>query len=134
MGVNSRPWVSSSCSTRGTRRVILVYPVISHEWGKNIIAIPSKGTYRLSFVAHIFSHLWHIYSVFSGTYIQSFVAHIFSHLWHIYSVICGTYIQSFVAHIFSDGQPSHGGDCKTFCHHHNHQSWNCGKSCCGTSI
>ena len=38
--------VSSSCSTRGTRRVsIVTNPVISHEWRKDRIGITTKGTH-----------------------------------------------------------------------------------------
>ena len=53
--VNSCRWsggVSSSCSTIGTLHVILVInPVISHEWGKD------------RQVEHIRCHLWHRYSI-----------------------------------------------------------------------
>ena len=62
-------WVSSSCSTSGTRRVTLVTnPVISYEWGKDQEVVTTSGTYP-----------W-----------------------------------SFVTQIFHNGQPSHGGDRKTF--------------------
>ena len=48
--------VSSSCSTSGTRRVILVTnPVISHEWGKD-------GT-GLQQVEHNRGNLWYRYSI-----------------------------------------------------------------------
>jgi hypothetical protein len=53
--VNSCRWsgdVSSSCSTSGTLHAILVInPVISHEWGKD------------RQVEHIRCHLWHRYSI-----------------------------------------------------------------------
>ena len=39
-------WVSSSCSTCGTRRVTLVTkPVIGHKWRKDLIVITTNGTY-----------------------------------------------------------------------------------------
>jgi len=47
--------VSSSCSTSGTRRVILVtYPVISRERGKDREVFTTSGTYPWSFVRQIF--------------------------------------------------------------------------------
>ena len=48
-------WVSSSCSTSGTRRVNLVTnPVISREWGKDREVFTTSGTYPWSFVTQIF--------------------------------------------------------------------------------
>ena len=47
--------VSSSCSTRGTRRVNLVKnTMISHEWGKDREVYATSGTYPWSFVTQIF--------------------------------------------------------------------------------
>jgi hypothetical protein len=47
--------VSCSCSTRDTRRVILVTnPVISHERGKDREVFSTSGTYPWSFVTQIF--------------------------------------------------------------------------------
>jgi hypothetical protein len=47
--------ISSSCSTRGTRRVNLITnPVISHECGKNREVLTTSGTYPWSFVTQIF--------------------------------------------------------------------------------
>jgi len=47
--------VSSSCSTSGTRRVILITnPVISLEWGKYREVLTTSGTYPWSFVTQIF--------------------------------------------------------------------------------
>ena len=47
--------VSSSCSSRRTRRVTLVAnPMISHEKGTDGIVITTNGTYPWSFVTHIF--------------------------------------------------------------------------------
>jgi hypothetical protein len=59
-------WISSSCSTSGTRRVNLVTnPVISREWGKDREVFTTSGTYPWSFVTQIFhngqpSHGWWI--------------------------------------------------------------------------
>jgi len=52
--------VSSSYSTRGTRRVNLVTnPAISHEWGKDRKVFMTSGTYSWSFVTQIF-HNGHV--------------------------------------------------------------------------
>ena len=48
-------WVSSSCSTSGTRRVnLFTNPVINHEWRKDREVLTTSGTYMWSFVTHIF--------------------------------------------------------------------------------
>ena len=47
--------VSSSCFTRGIRRVNLVTnPIISREWGKDREVFTTSGTYPWSFVTQIF--------------------------------------------------------------------------------
>jgi hypothetical protein len=47
--------VSSSCSTDGTRRVILVTnPLISNAWGKDREVLTTSGTYPWSVVTQIF--------------------------------------------------------------------------------
>jgi len=47
--------VSSSCFTRGTRRVTLVTNrVISHELGQDWKVLTTSGTYPWSIVTHIF--------------------------------------------------------------------------------
>jgi hypothetical protein len=49
--------IRSSCSTSDTLRVILVtYPVISHECGKDREVIKTSGTYPWSFVSQIFKN------------------------------------------------------------------------------
>jgi hypothetical protein len=46
--------VSNSCSTCATCRVTIVTnPVISHEWGKDLIVITTNGTHPWSFLTQI---------------------------------------------------------------------------------
>jgi hypothetical protein len=48
----------SQCSIIGTRRITLaINPVISHEWGKDVNVIITKGTYTWSFVTQIFRNI-----------------------------------------------------------------------------
>jgi len=46
--------LSSSSSTKGTRRVTLVHMVVGHYSGKCLTVIMTNGTYTLSFVTQIF--------------------------------------------------------------------------------
>jgi hypothetical protein len=130
--------VSSSCSTSGTRRVNLVTnPVISHEWGKDQEVFAISGTYSWSFITQIFhsgenlssppvfSWDW-CYSIFS--FMCMFCRSLLVLLYFFFLPLCclfffdirilitisGTYSWSFITQIFHSGQPSNGGNRKTF--------------------